>query len=342
MSVYRQFNRIASVSIGALTNATALSIDGLRITFDIQKTRTSVPNSAKIHIYNLSESTYSSILANKQKVVLRAGYKEDLSQGIIFAGDIIRTYTEIKPPDIVTVIEALDGRKTGLVKISAGYPPGTTADTVMKNLTEQSGAVMNSLLPENVRNRVYKNGVSFSTTLKDAMDKAANFTDSEWSIQNEEMSIIEARSYRVGTVVQISAKHGMLESPVKVSNVATGIGLYKRKKNSGDIDVFPGWKVKNLLLPKILPADGVTIDSKFIPKNSLFTVWSVTHKGDTWGEIWETELEVSEVEAKSVNNVDKDPPPSFKETHGVTRDIPYSWDTSVNPFFAPPDITRAP
>ena len=45
------FNRVVSVRIGTPGSSDGLSIDGLRVTFDVEKTITPDPNTAKISIF---------------------------------------------------------------------------------------------------------------------------------------------------------------------------------------------------------------------------------------------------------------------------------------------------
>lgn len=317
MASFNQFDRVVQLMVGSLTGPTAINIEELRVVFDIKKTRVSNPNKAKIEVYGLSKEVRDTITAG-QKVVLKAGYKDESNQAVIFAGDIIRSYTEKKPPDVVTIIEALDGRTSGLVKISVGYPPNTAASKIIEDLVKQTGNTLDGILPKNVKDKMYPNGVSFSGTFKESMDKVAKYTESEWSSQTETVSVVAARKSKDGRVSLISANTGMIDSPIRVSNVEPAVGRTPRKmkKLLGDVDVFPGWKVKNLLLPKIQPADGCTIESESVPKNTLFTVWSVIHKGDTRGDDWYTELEVSEIDigtGMGTGKIEvKEPVPSFK------------------------------
>jgi len=108
-----QFRRSATVSVGLPGGLIGVSLTGFKIVFDITKNLEKTPNTGKVQVYNLSESTRNKLdLAlpkNKeppQKLFINAGYLEGDGEEVLFIGDITEISHIKDIPNIVTTIEA--------------------------------------------------------------------------------------------------------------------------------------------------------------------------------------------------------------------------------------------
>ncbi|MDR0473580.1 MAG: hypothetical protein LBH43_07920, partial [Treponema sp.] len=70
------FMRYVEVTVGP-KNGTGFKIDGLKISFHIEKTDSSEPNKSTIKIYNLTQETSSKVTVADNHIQLRAGYKDE-------------------------------------------------------------------------------------------------------------------------------------------------------------------------------------------------------------------------------------------------------------------------
>lgn len=285
-----RFNRKVSLTIITGSSSNAIVIDGLRVSFKVNKSRDKSPNDAKIEIYNLSEDTRNSIVASKSKVLLSAGYENDTAD--LFHGDIARVYTVKQPPNVITTIEALDGKTAFLSKVSIGYPPRTSGKTVLDDLARLVGVSVSKV--SGVTDKAYLNGFSFSGNLRDAYDKVCKYLGAEWSLQNGSIKYMPKNGSDNGTVSVLSVGTGLLESPVKIGNIDP----------TSESKAIDGWKVKSLLLPKIEPGNKVVVESEAL-SSEVFSVATVEHAGDTHEDVWCSTLEVQEITGVKVKKPNK-------------------------------------
>lgn len=271
------YDRIASLLIGTTSAQAAVRIRGLRVVFDVKKTRTKSPNTAKIEVYNLSDETRNKIKEEDGFVVLRAGYVQSGEEDV-FRGNIQQVYKKKQPPDSVTVIEAQDGNSTITEKTAAlSYGSGISAKRIMNDVIGQIGIGRKSTSVVSVADKQLANGFSFSGLAKDALSKITEFLGLEWSIQDNEVKLVPVDGADGYPVVLLSSDSGMIDSPVKLDD----------KKNK-----LAGWSVRALLMPGIEPASRVALESEEIPSGSIYTVSSISHNGDTWGDAWTSKLEL--------------------------------------------------
>ena len=81
-----------------------VKVSGLRIIFDIEKTSGSNPNTGKIQVYNLNETSVGTLKTNENlSAILEVGYGDNLEQ--LFIGDIQRSFTQRNGPDFITTME---------------------------------------------------------------------------------------------------------------------------------------------------------------------------------------------------------------------------------------------
>lgn len=133
------YTRTAAADI-ELKNGDVLRIKNLRIKFDIEKTRDSTANKAKIEITNLSQETRSKIREKDALVRLFAGYSGDLGAVLLFVGNAQHIVNDWETPDIVTKIEAQDGMRTVReTRTSFSYGNRTSVNTIVNRLANELG-----------------------------------------------------------------------------------------------------------------------------------------------------------------------------------------------------------
>jgi len=288
------FNRTASVLIGAPNNEEGLGIRGLRIVFNVKKTRQhnqKATNTCKLEIYNLAPTSRSKINSTNDVVVVRAGYTQDQGESIIFRGDITNVNHLKQMPDVVSVIESDDGvNAMQSVKLAISYKEGTSLLSILNDLVKKFPLAKNIrsvlAIPDVKINKGFQ-GVGFG---KDMLDKITLDLGLEWSVQDQTIKLIEKDGQDSARVLHISPTSGLIGSPVKK------VDVIKKSVQAGRATDRPGWVVKSLLQPTAEPGSPVSIESSDIPRGSVFIIENVEHKGDTAGGDFITELDV--VEAK--------------------------------------------
>jgi hypothetical protein len=109
----------------------------------------------------------------------------------------------------------------------------------------------------------------------------------DWSIQSNAIKFVEFDKSDGSRVVSLNPNTGMIGSPQRLQGIT-------RKAKGKSTSTKPGWKIKALLRPEIVPGGQIQIESREIPQNSKFTVSTVEHSGDTHGSDWTSQVEVRE------------------------------------------------
>lgn len=263
----------------------------VRIVFNVDKTEGKDPNTAQVEIYNLSEKTRNIIKKREEKdtlfIILNAGYIDGDGEELVFTGNVKTIVHQIDKPEIVTVITANDGDNALFnTKLSLSHGAGVSGDTILHQILK--AIPISSNFPTlTVPDKAYANGFAFAGLAKDALTKVTKFLDLNWSIQNNEIRLIPFDGDDKTRAVSLSPETGLIGSPERLTaSTRKAKGLSKKDK--------PGWKFTSLLSPKINPTGKIAVQSREIVEQTTFTVFTVTHKGDTHGGEWNTVTEVRE------------------------------------------------
>ena len=281
------FGRVGSITIKKKGEINGREFRGLRFAFNVVKTTVANPNIGNITIYNLSRDSRALLEQEDAQIVLRAGYSgfgvspiapASIQGGevaeILYVGDIrlngIRT--ERQGPDIASLLEC----STGLIamreaKINKSFGPGTTTLQVIKELASTLGLTISQL--QTTGSDVYLGGVSLSGQTKDILTGVLNKLGVTWSIQDDELHIVDPTITTSEPVVLLSPETGLIGIPTKRTN-----GSY----------VF-----KSLLNPKIKPGRPLSVVSESI--TGLFRPAKCTYHGDLDGGPWDTIVEAIEI-----------------------------------------------
>lgn len=299
------FDRVCSLVIGQ-EGGQGKELTGLRIEFSIQKGSVKTPNKCSVKVWNCSPTTRTLIEAIGNVLILKAGYAEDLGLITLFAGDVTHSFSSKEGPDWITELELLDGfSEFRDKKVSVSMAAGATTRQVLNDIAKRFGLVVRPF-PTDVTDKQYKNGFAFVGRCRDAMDKVCNYAGLEWSIQNREVQIIKKGKTIKQEAYVLSAESGMIGSPMQESQTMTekaaaklgytktqaGVKEEYELNREGEYDTMLrvyGYKVNSLLQPLIEPGGYVQVKSDQI-KDQFFRVEELTHKGDTHGKEWHTEL----------------------------------------------------
>lgn len=284
------FNRTVLVKIGTAGSLEGIGIEGLRIVFNVKKSMKG--NTCNVDIYNLSESTRNKINEIDDIIVIEAGYVDEDVEKVIFIGDISRITKERDGPNIITKIEANDGEKTlREKKISTSYASGISANEILKDLMNNLGLpkkISNRLLSKlNLKSKQFANGFAFAGQTKDVIDKIINKLGYEWSVQNGEIKVVEKDEVDDSEVVLLSPTTGLVGSPKRRDDIENAANKDKKKT---------GWDVTALLQPTVEPTGRISIESELIEnKETIFRIETVQHKGDTFGNEFNSIITVSDI-----------------------------------------------
>ena len=212
----QQFGRSWQLVIG--NDKESIVIDGLTMSFDIDKTISKEPNPATFTLTNLSQSTRNLITDKKyNRILFNAGYQDDLRT--LFVGYIDEVENRKEGTDIVTLMTCSDGSKDYReARVAATVVKGATDAEVVKQV---AGTMKNTLKgrQEYSKERKLPRGKVLVGNARDVLTQVAKNQDADWSIQDGELLILpkkNALANNEGFV--ISEDTGMIGSPQKVSD----------------------------------------------------------------------------------------------------------------------------
>lgn len=268
----------------------AIIIKDLKIIFDITKSLISIPNLAKIQIYNPNDTTISTLQKKFTKIQLFAGYKDNI--GLIFKGEVRNVFQTRSGVDRIITLYSGDGEKDWQNAIfNKTYTENVSVKTIIEDLFKTfstSGLGEIDGIPD-VKDKL--RGQSLSGSSKDILDKYADEYNFEWSIQDGNIIVSQNDGLlKKDEAVLISATTGMIGTPT-----VTEIGA----------------DVTTLLNPKLLPNFGFKIESvnaevqmgnlffrdvKRTTAEGLYKIQEVNFRGDSREGEW-----ISTLKGRSVN-----------------------------------------
>jgi len=273
----RLWDRRVTVTVGPEGGEGVAVDERFQIEFAVSKSVGADQNRIDCTIYGLSEQTRTRMMEPGQVIQIEAGYAEGTE--VLAIGDITRAVIEYAPPEIRTVIEAGDGaRALRDRKVNLSFAAGASVQRVLDAIAQEL-ALGRRATGAQVEGE-YQEGVSFSGTAKDALDKVTARAGVTWSIQDGELQILDREQPSQGRGALLTPETGLLESPQRIDDEAFGL-----ERAAGD-----GYEVRSLLNPKIRPGEPVVIQSRDV--DGQFRVDTVTHSGSTRGNDWETVAEV--------------------------------------------------
>lgn len=262
-------------------------LNGLRVSFSIQKSLAYSANTAIIKVWNLSQNHRNELFNYGDSVTLYAGYERGNGLELLFVGDTTNVSHIFDPPEIISTFECADGdRFINNVNVVVSEAAGTPALLVLQQIAKQMGIIYNN--HPAVDNLVYPYCFSNIGNCKFALNKVCDYLGLQWSVQNGQLQVIPQQGVLPGTPIEINRSTGMQGIPQRFT--------YRKVYAQSSVDrPRTGYRVNVALLPSILPGNSITLTSEYLGIKGLFAVENVRHEGDTYGAIWSSQLEVNQL-----------------------------------------------
>lgn len=263
----KQFGRRWKLDIS--NDQETLSIEQLRVAFEIDKTINEKPNPAKIQVWNLNRDHINQLLSQDyKKVALSVGYGE-LRQ--IYAGDITKTRIQREGLNFVLTLECSDGHQAytqsrAKTTLKAGATDKQIVEELQKTMPKvQSGAIDVPNQRKLPRGRVL-NGNS-----RDILTKIARNNKADWSIQDGSLIFLPKDKVLSDDAVLISQDTGMINAPEQTDE---------------------GLELTCLLNPALQIGGLVKVESIIEYFNGEYKIVKLAHSGDGIGGDWRSKMTV--------------------------------------------------
>jgi len=290
-----RFDRVYRLLVGKPNQKGIEVMQPIRITFDISKDAEEEPNDHTIRIYNLAADTRRALEEPGLRCVLYAGYAEEGGPLLMASGSVVFAYTKFEQPDVVTELIVKDGyTEVRDTAISIGLGPGAQASSIIREIARQMGLPL--VMADDVPDRRWQQGFSFYGAARTALHKVTQGTGLEWSIQNQQLQVVQRGGTTRRQAVVLAADTGLLGYPERTREAAREKAKVKDERTGDDVNLVSarqqrdGWRVNSLLLPMINPGDLVKLESRTVEE--FLRVDALRHTGDSAGGDWQTELQL--------------------------------------------------
>ncbi len=290
-----RFDRVYRLLVGKPNQKGVEISQPIRVTFDVNKDAQEESNDSVIRIYNLAEATRRAMEEPGLMCVLYAGYAEEAGPLLMMAGSVVFAYTKFEQPDVVTELIVKDGyvevRDTA---VSIGLGSGARASAIIRDIARQMGLPL--VMADDVPDRQWQQGFSFYGAARTALHKVTQGTGLEWSIQNQQLQVVQRRGTTRRQAIVLAADTGLLGYPERTREAAREKAKVKDKTTGDDVNLVSarqqrdGWRVTSLLLPTLNPGDLVKLESRTV--EAFLRADALRHTGDSAGGDWQTELEL--------------------------------------------------
>jgi hypothetical protein len=282
---YQQWMREIQVIIGS--GGSGISIENLRIHFEVTKSIEPTPNPGTIKIYNLNPTHEQQIRNEFTDIILNAGYKGNTK--LIFRGTIRHVFSYPEPPDRITEIECGDGdldyRKAYMnITLKSGSTDADLIAAALGSFSKVTSGVTQ------VSKQPYIRGRSFSGSTRDILHFCAKDNNADWSIQDERLYLIPVNNVLPGQAIVVNSETGMLSTPTINSSKGIEVKCLLNPQiaihgviwlNNSDIKLrVRRQKLFTHVGSKLMPQQpNVALDP-----DGLYKVFKVIHRGDNRGK----------------------------------------------------------
>lgn len=271
-----------------------VNIKGLRVSFSILKSLSKTTNSAVIKIWNLSQDNRNLIKDYGDEVTLYAGYREEGGPQVLFIGDTTTVMHFYEFPEIITVLECGDGEKyVNRLRVSVSYGENVQARTIISGIATQmadqeTGMPLRFVEFASSDNLIYRQGFKFIGMGKDGLNIVCSKLGLQASIQNNQLQVIPVNGTISEPIIQVNEANGMQGVPQRYTYRSLEVYRDIKLRNTG-------YKVNVALNPFILPGSKIDLASTHLKIRGPYKVQTIRHDGDTFGMIWSSQIECTEL-----------------------------------------------
>lgn len=275
------FDRLCRVIIEGVME---IDINENKISFEITKSRNSRENIGRIEIWNLSSDTRKQITASDSKVRLFAGYANYKGLIEIGQGDITNVRHNRSRTDIVTQIYVEEGhsslRKT---LISFSFDGDVRLSDILNKLTQESSMYFKC---SGINTSVSAgNGYSAIGGLDLILNDLALLFKFRWSMQGGGILIQGSQPITDAEVMLLTPETGLILNPSSVKKISVKLA---KSDAPPPVDTYA---LQALLQPHLGVGDLIALKSQDL--NGSFRISKISHTGDTRGNDWYSNIEVT-------------------------------------------------
>lgn len=278
----RFYSRVWELLIDDKTFIAATEGRQFRVTFDVLIDFGGSISYANIGIYNLSSDTSAKAFKKGSTVGLRAGYTDTVD--FIFKGRITNIFRERVGSDTITRLVARGGSQPATQSVNKTLGAGVSIVDIIKELASAIGYPLVINEGDFVNIPPYIRGEVLYGDARTYLDKLASTHKFTYLIDNDRLVVVGDGSFREGAPTVVSEFTGMEGIPEITENgVDVSLRLTPKIKIGGRVDVqskVRSFNFSNVYFQDVPASSGV----------GIYRVYRVTHKGDSYGDVWTSKV----------------------------------------------------
>lgn len=292
----RQYDRRLSLFV-ANAAGDGLELGQLRVVFTVGKSDAQAPNWASIAVYNLAEATAARIRREFTRVVLQAGYRDNL--GVVFDGTIKQARTgRDNGTDTFLEIAAADGDRAynGAI-VNKTLASATANDQVRAALEPMSAHGVEGGFLEDLGGPSLPRGKVLFGMSRDVLRTATRSRLATWSIQDGRVQVVKRAGVLPGEAVSLNSATGLIGAAEQSEKGIKARCLLNPRLRVGGLVKLNQADVEEQRLDAPAPASGSTSAGAApeakpakIAGDGFYRLWAVQHSGDTRGNDWYSDL----------------------------------------------------
>lgn len=255
-----------------------LTVDGLRVEFDVKRQDDGEPAEGTVTVWNLSRD-HRALLRSAKRVTL-------MPQGeVLFDADVERYTETYAGQDIGFAVHARDGSKALQTYVGRSYAGGlpVTAATILTDTLGACGITDSTVLVD-LPGLVYRRGKMLYGEAWRIIDTIARSLGAYWEVQDGKL-FMWPRGTALQTFVHLDAATGLVGTPERIDDNEE---LRRANPDTSRTRVNT-YRVRMLLAPRVRPGAVLEVVSRSV--TGTLRVRSVRAYGDTRGNDWYTEAE---------------------------------------------------
>ena len=238
------------------------------------------PNSARLEIINLADSTRRRLQGMRDVFVsLDAGYAQGTS--LIFRGDLSAAWSSREGTEWVTTVESGTAERARAKKrLNQTFPAGTPIAKLLGECARAMGVGLGNVDKRGAVAQLFDaqppkrlGGGAVSGDAVAQLDRICRSCGLEWSIQDNQLQLLERGAALQEQGPRLSASTGMVGSP----EIGKG-GIVR---------------LRTLMVPNLQPGRRVELDSALV--QGIFRIETAAYVGDYEGQDWGAELELKAI-----------------------------------------------
>ena len=263
----QQFGRQWQLDV--ISDSETLSINNLRVAFDIDKTINEKPNPATFRVWNLNRTHINQLLSQEfKKLVLSVGYKELRT---IYAGDITKVRIIRDGVDFILTIECADGYKAYTqARAETTLKAGASDEQIINEIQKTMQGVKVGAI-DTPNQRKLPRGRVLCGDSREILNRVARNNQADWSIQDGNLIFLPKDKVLNDEAVLLSQETGMIGAPEQTDD---------------------GLELSCLLNPALQIGGLVEVQSIIEHFNGEYKIIKLAHSGDGLGGDWLSKMTV--------------------------------------------------